>query len=64
MLRSGETVFLDDITVADLEEALGVPVRIVREEGSHLLAAFMGEPEEEGSPSYEAYEMKGVPDYL
>ncbi len=39
MLREGETVFLDDVTVEDLEKALGVPVAVVDEDGASLVRA-------------------------
>ena len=42
MLRSGENTFLDDITVPELSEALGIKVRIVRQDGADLAGAFMG----------------------
>jgi len=41
MLRSGEEVFLDDITVTELEEALGVPITIVESSGQDLLNAML-----------------------
>ena len=41
MLRSGEEVFLDDMTVTELEEALGVPVTIVESSGQDLLNAML-----------------------
>jgi len=37
MLRSGEDVFLDDLTVNDLEKALQIPIRIVQSDGESLL---------------------------
>ena len=40
MLRSGEDVFLDDVTVAELSEELGVPVRVVKLDGAELLRAL------------------------
>ncbi len=43
VLRSGENVFLDDLTVADLEKALQVPVIIVKSSGYDLLDALLGE---------------------
>ena len=43
MLRHGEGVFLDDLTPADLERELGVPVQIVENDGAALLAAMRGE---------------------
>ena len=42
MLRNGEDVFLDDVTVAGLSAALGVPVRIVNQNGADLLYAMLG----------------------
>ena len=42
MLRHGEGVFLDDTTIEDLKEELGVPVRIVEQDGSDLAKAFLG----------------------
>ena len=40
-LRSGENVFLDDMTVEDLEKELKIPVKIVGEEGTDLVAAVL-----------------------
>ena len=40
MLRDGEDVFLDDISVAELSEALGVPVRVVMQDGGDLFRAM------------------------
>jgi len=42
MLRRGEDVFLDDVTVSELSDRLGVPIRIVRQDGADLLQAFLG----------------------
>lgn len=39
MLRAGENVFLDDVTVEELEEELGVPVEVVDEDGASLVRA-------------------------
>lgn len=55
MLRSGEEVFLDDVTVSQVQDRLGVPVRVVAEDGSCLLDAFLGE-ETEKTESYAGYE--------
>ncbi len=41
LLRSGENVFLDDMTVEDLEKELQIPVKIVGEEGADLVAAVL-----------------------
>ncbi len=46
MLRSGEQVFLDDITVAEISEKLGVEVKATEAEGSHFLEAVL-------NPNYE-----------
>ena len=43
MIRSGERVFLDDLTIEDAEEALGVPIRIVESGGRDLVCAVTGE---------------------
>lgn len=42
MLRSGEDVFLDDMTLCELSEKLGVPARRVGGSGEDLFAAIMG----------------------
>lgn len=42
VLRSGETVFLDDMTVAELEKALQVPVDIVKSSGRDLVECILG----------------------
>lgn len=41
MLRAGENVFLDDVTVEELEEELGVPVSVVDEDGASLVHAVI-----------------------
>ena len=41
MLRSGEEVFLDDITVGQLQETLGIPVHIIPTDGAELVRAFL-----------------------
>ena len=42
MLRSGEEVFLDDITLQELELALQVKTRIVQSDGRDLVYAIIG----------------------
>ena len=42
MLRSGERVFLDDVSVDDVERELGVPVTAVPQDGYELLDAMCG----------------------
>lgn len=44
MLKSGEEVFLDDWTVGELEQRLGVPVAVVDSSGGDLLQAVLGPP--------------------
>ncbi|MBR4098991.1 MAG: DUF512 domain-containing protein [Clostridium sp.] len=48
MLRSGERVFLDDVTVDDVERELGVPVIQVPQDGYELLDAICGLSDEAG----------------
>ncbi len=42
LLRSGEDVFLDDMTVSQLEKTLQVPVTIVKSDGKALVEAVTG----------------------
>ena len=43
MLRAGERVFLDDVTVEELEQALGVPVvPVPADSGFDLVDAILG----------------------
>ena len=42
MLRHGEGVFLDDMTLEELSETLGVPVFPVENDGQALLNAMLG----------------------
>ena len=41
VLRSGEDVFLDDLHVADVENALHVKLDIVKSSGQDLLASLL-----------------------
>lgn len=41
LLRSGEDVLLDDLTLADLEKALQVPVNIVKSSGYHFVEVVL-----------------------
>lgn len=41
MLRSGEQVFLDDVTVGDVEQALGLTVKAVESGGGDFVAAVL-----------------------
>ena len=42
MLRSGENVFLDDVTVPELAQTLQIPIRIVESSGQDLVDALLG----------------------
>ena len=42
MLRMGENVFLDDITVEEAEKTLQAPIHIVKSSGQDLLNAMLG----------------------
>lgn len=56
MLRSGETVFLDDMTVNELENALQVPIIIVKSSGQALLEAVLGVEVTEKESRFRPYE--------
>ncbi len=69
MFRSGEEVFLDDVTRQDVQNALQVPVDIVKSSGQDLVAAVLGldeswfEDEEEDGwilEDYQGYELKEI----
>ena len=55
MLRSGEDVFLDDMTVLQLSQELGVPIRRVGNTGEALVCAICGLPEPD-APGHNPYE--------
>jgi NifB/MoaA-like Fe-S oxidoreductase len=42
MLRHERDLFLDGVSIADVEKALGVPVRLVENDGYELLDAISG----------------------
>ena len=43
MMKSGERIFLDDMTVEELSRSLQVPVIIVESDGKALIEAVLGE---------------------
>ena len=43
MLRSGEEVFLDDVSISDVKETLQVQVDIVKSSGQDFIEAILGE---------------------
>ena len=57
MLRSGENVFLDDITTDDVSEQLDIPLRIVKPGGQELLDALLGRTPEAMDTEYPDYEI-------
>ncbi len=58
LLRSGEDVLLDDLTIGDLEKALQVPVNIVKSSGYDLVNAVLAPVEEEELAEHSPYELK------
>ncbi|MDO4328263.1 MAG: DUF512 domain-containing protein [Lachnospiraceae bacterium] len=58
LLRSGEDVLLDDLTVGDLEKALQVPVNIVKSSGYDLVNAILAPVTEEEPAEHGEYELK------
>lgn len=42
MLRYHQNVFLDDVTVEEVEAALGVPLHFIEQDGFQLLDAMIG----------------------
>lgn len=59
MFRSGEEVFLDDVTRTEVQNALQVPVNIVKSTGQDLVNAVLYPVGEEDS-RYEGYELKEI----
>lgn len=43
MLRDGTDVFLDDVTLPEMEKALGIPIRVVENDGYAFVDAVIGE---------------------
>lgn len=59
MFRSGEEVFLDDMTREQLQNALQVPVNIVKSSGQDLVDAILYQDTEENTV-YSGYELKEI----
>ena len=59
MFRSGEEVFLDDITRDEVQNALQVPVNIVKSSGQDFVEAILC-PEYSHKGGYEGYELKEI----
>lgn len=56
MLRSGEDVFLDDVSVDELSRSLGIPVTVVDEGGEDLLRAVLEAPGKKKHKRRQMYE--------
>lgn len=59
MFRSGEEVFLDDVTRTELQNALQVPVNIVKSSGQDLVDAILY-PDTEQNTEHNKYELKEI----
>lgn len=59
MFRSGEETFLDDMTREQVQNALQVPIHIVKSSGQDLVGAVLGLELEEDT-EYEGYELKEI----
>ncbi len=58
MFRSGEEVFLDDLTKTDAEKALGVPIAVLKGSSEALIHALCGRiTEEDIDLTHEKYEL-------
>lgn len=57
MFRSNEEVFLDDLTKQDVENALQVPINIVKSDGQELIRAMLMEESEETTQLHSPYEL-------
>ncbi len=60
MFRSGEEVFLDDVTRTDVQDALQVPVHIVKSSGYDLVEAVLHPEAKDELPVYGGYEPERV----
>lgn len=59
MFRSGEDVFLDDVTKQELERALQVSINIVKSSGQDLIDAMLGQSDpEQGKENHSPYELE------
>ena len=56
MLRSGEDIFLDDVSVRELEDALGTEIVVVDENGADLVASVLDAPDHNKQIRRQMYE--------
>ena len=47
MLRQEDEIFLDDLSLCDVQQQLSVPIRAVSNEGDELLNAMLGRSNDE-----------------
>ena len=59
MLRDGESVFLDDVTVEELSAKLNVPIVIVDSGGADLVRSVLDPPEHKSLKRRQMYEQTG-----
>ena len=57
LLRSGEEVLLDDLTVSDLEKALQIEIRIVKSDGKDFVHAVLMDENKKSSRKRQPYEV-------
>ncbi len=62
MLRSGENVFLDDITTDQAEQKLGIPLRVVDEGGREFCRSVLGLEKSKEHKRRQMYEQTGRSD--
>ena len=62
MLRSGENIFLDDMTVEELSEALNTRIVIVEEAGADLVDSILDPPEHKKQIRRQMYEQTSSSD--
>ena len=60
MFRSGEETFLDDLTRTDVQNALQVPVDIVKSSGQDFVNTVLNPDWGENQSSYEGYELNDI----
>lgn len=62
MFRSNEEVLLDDVTRQDVENALQVPINIVKSDGQELIRSMLMEKREEPEFLHSPYELDPAPE--
>lgn len=62
MLRSGDDVFLDDLTVKDLRESLGTEIVVVDEDGADLVNCLINPPDHKKIKRRQIYEQTSSSD--